>query len=393
MIPPLRRLTWYWHPLFLILGCTVALYGCAWLNGTAVSVSHERTQALLATARANHVSMFGDLPPGASRAYITRTAVSLKQHSFTDVGADFDPNIDTTGRWMVFASTRHNMNPDLYIKGVDGVAVTQLTSDPAPDVQPEFTPDGTHVAFASRRGGNWDIWVIAVGGGPPTQVTSGIADEVHPSWSPDGAKLVFCSLPAQGGQWELWIADAAAGGGKRFIGYGLFPEWSPAGDTIVYQRARERGSRWFSIWTLTLIDGEPRYPTEVGSSAMRAMILPSWSADGKRIAYASASAVFPDPGGTFVSNADEVFDIWVMKADGSGKMRLTDGYTANYAPVFSPDGRVFFASNRSGHDNTWSLLPSAQLTKTWTANAPATPARKDVTTEEAVRMASHNDDL
>ncbi len=348
---------------------------------------------MLVAARASQVSMFGDLPAGSPSTYFNRSSVSMKQHSFTEVGADFDPDIDRTGRWMAFASTRHNLNPDLYIKAVDGVAVTQLTSDPAPDIEPAFSPDGSRVAFASRRDGNWDVWVIGVGGEPPTQITSTASDEVHPSWSPDGTKLVYCSLPVGGGQWELWLADAVRGGRQRFIGYGLFPEWSPVGDTIVYQRARERGSRWFSVWTLTLVDGEPRYPTEVASSATRAMILPSWSPDGRQITYASASAVFPEPGAMFLPNQSEVSDIWVVNVDGSGKMRLTDGYTVNHAPVFSPDGRVFFASNRSGHENTWSTLPLAHPVKTWTADVPAAPVYQDAAEEPPVRRASHGGGL
>lgn len=37
---------------------------------------------------------------------------------------------------------------------------------------------------------------------------------------------------------------------RQFIANGLLPNWSPAGNRIVYQRNRERGLRWFSIWTI-----------------------------------------------------------------------------------------------------------------------------------------------
>ena len=46
-----------------------------------------------------------------------------------------------------------------------------------------------------------------------------------------------------------------------------------------------------------------------------------------------------------------------MNHDGRGKVRLTDGYTSNYSPVFAPDGRLFITSDRSGSDNIWSLAP------------------------------------
>jgi TolB protein len=167
------------------------------------------------------------------------------------------------------------------------------------------------------------------------------------------------------------VADASAGGTRRFIGYGLFPEWSPTGDSIVYQRARERGTQWFSIWTLTMVDGEPRYPTEVAASATQAMILPTWSPDGRRIAFAATSRD-GGAGAPLGDGADSgTFDIWIMQADGSGKSRLTDGHTFNASPAFSPDGRIFFTSNRSGHENIWSLIPGNGLNG-WTAGSATT---------------------
>ena len=50
-----------------------------------------------------------------------------------------------------------------------------------------------------------------------------------------------------------------------------------------------------------------------------------------------------------------------MAADGRGRMRLTDGYTANYAPTFDDQRRIFFTSNRGGHENVWSLVPDGVI--------------------------------
>ena len=370
-VPSSRRIRF----VFAVL--LVVSTGCIRGDRGVVILSPGGTRAMLAAARANQISMFGDLPQVSPTAFTTRASVSLIQHTFSEVGADFDPDIEPGGRRIVFASTRHSVLSDLYIKNTDGVAVTQLSSDPSSDIQPSFSPDGRRVAFASNRTGNWDIWIISVDGGAPVQVTNDPGDDVHASWSPDGNRLVFCSLPANGGQWELWTADARAGANRRFIGYGLFPSWSPVDDTILFQRARERGSRWFSVWTLELVDGEPRYPTEVASSAREAVILPAWSTDGKRIAYASSATLpavlaRPDLRGT-----NEAFDIWVMDTDGRNKIRLTDGHTANFAPTFADDGRIFFVSSRSGHENIWSLRPGT---------VPGEAANDGMTTTDARRM-------
>lgn len=349
-------MTKYCQKLSGLLVALVVVGGCTMLQRGGTPVESRNVQAVLSASRARQVSLFGDLPDRSAPTYYTRSPISLKRHTFAEVGADLDPDIDAGGRRILFASTRHNAQADLYFKAVDGVAVTQLTADPAADIQPMLSPDGNRVAFASDRGGTWDIWITNVGGGPPVQVTKGARDEVHPSWSPDGTQLVFCSLPKNGGQWELWIVSAAAGSTTRFIGYGLFPEWSPVTDTIVYQRAREQGSRWFSIWTVALVDGEPQYPTEIASSAVDAMVLPTWSPDGRRIAFAVMRSLPPAPDVSRPLAQESMVDVWVMEANGSGKIRLTDGHTRNCSPTFASHDRLFFTSDRSGHENIWSLL-------------------------------------
>lgn len=339
--------------------------GCVCPPKRTQPAAGAQTQALLAAASARQINMFGEVPWPSVRTPGLRESVSLKQHTFSEVGGDFDPDVDGTGAQMVFASTRHSLKPDLYLKSLDGVALTQITSDPASDVQPVFSPDGRRVAFASDRAGNWDIWVMDLDGGAPMQVTNTAADELHPSWAPDGQRIVYSSLPETGGAWELWISTAQSAATRRFVGFGLFPQWSPSGEKILFQRARERGGRLFSIWTIELIDGEPRYPTEVAFSAALALTLPTWSRDGSQIAYVGV----PDPesaaladvtgGSTGSGGMDPSVstDIWVTQADGRGQKCLTDGFGTNYGPVFAPDGRLFFVSTRTGRESIWSLLP------------------------------------
>ncbi len=344
-------------------------------------------QPTLASARDRQVTLFGGLPRRSEAPYMGRARGSMLQYSYTREGADFDCHVDRQGRRMVFASTRHSDASDLYIKSLSGTAVVQLTSDPSSDIQPVFSPDDSRVAFASNRTGNWDIWVIRVDGQRPIQVTNSPMDEVHPSWSLDGKQLIYSALHPKSGQWELWLVQAEQNATPKFVGHGVFPEWSPVEDKILFQRARQRGSRWFSIWTLELVNGEPRYPTEIASSADYAMISPTWSSDGQRIAFTTVKtlpSIDPEFGAVY-----ETSDIWVMDADGGSRMRLTDGHSVNFSPVWSPSGQVLFTSGRSGHENIWSAVTSTgsppTMSVTGTARDDIGPARvisaKVITTE------------
>ena len=130
--------------------------------------------------------------------------------------------------------------------------------------------------------------MISTDSGRATQLTRSPWHEVHPSFSPDGRQLVYCMFNARAEQWELWVLQLDRPDARRMIGVGLFPRWSPKGDSILYQRARERGGRWFSIWRIDLENGEPRFPVELAASSQMALIQPTWSPDGEWVAYGTA---------------------------------------------------------------------------------------------------------
>ena len=292
--------------------------------------------------------------------------VTFRQHSFAEVGGDTDPDVSADGKWLVFASTRHTRNPNLYIQAVNGQTVRQLTSDPGSEVQPSFSPDGKRIAYAADQAGNWDIWIINFDGTEPVQITRSAAHELHPSWSPDGKWLCYCRYGLQSNRWELWIVSVDNPAEKKMIGYGMFPQWCPdrTANRIVFQRARQRGSRWFSIWTIELVNGEARYPTEVVSSNRYATILPSWSPDGRYIVYCT---VAPHSGNSNSGNSEQ---IWMVDVTGRNRRQLTQGPASNFSPTFGPDGRVYFCSNRTGSNNIWSVMPTSGQP---TYAAPRTP--------------------
>lgn len=298
------------------------------------------------------VNVFGEVNGAATGRGPLSGEAAFQQHTFTDEGYDSDVAVDPTGKWLAFSSTRNSEHQSIYLQRVDGTAVTQLTDGNSDDAYPCFSSDGKQIAFSSTRAGNWQVFVMDVDGHNITQVTAGPMQAVHPSFSPDASRLVYCGLGARSGQWELWTADLKTGE-KRMIGYGLFPVWSPdkSADRIAFQRARQRGSRWFSLWTMDIIDGEGRRATEVAVSANAAILSPAWSPDGKRLAF--TTIVQPDGGGS--SKVKGQTDIWAIDADGANRQRLTDGRGENLMPFWASDNRVYFISDRGGTECVWSV--------------------------------------
>ncbi len=308
-----------------------------------------------AAPRGRGVTLFGGKPELAELPFENRLLTNYRQHTDSTDGVDFDPAISRDGKALVFASTRNAIRPDICMKAVGGTAITQLTADPADDIQPRFSPSGTHVVFASNRSGNWDIWLTDVGGVRLTQLTSEQSDEIAPSWSADGKTIAFSLWGRRSYRWEIWTVSIEKPGVRRFLAYGMFADWSPDGNRIAFQRARRRGSRWFSIWVVDMVDGEARLPREIAHSEAFACITPRWSASGETIVFCGLrSGLDGDPRGR---RADQRSDIWVVDADGGHRTKLTDGAAAAFNPLWSPDGRIFFVSTQSGTENVWSLQP------------------------------------
>ncbi len=81
-------------------------------------------------------------------------------------------------------------------------ALTMGGSDTAPD----WSPDGTRVAFTSREEGNYEIYIVGANGAGRTRLTTAGGTNVAPTWSPDGRWIAY--LSDRGGQWAVWLVRA-----------------------------------------------------------------------------------------------------------------------------------------------------------------------------------------
>lgn len=109
-----------------------------------------------------------------------------------------DPTISPRGDIAVVPVTRYDVAEnrgftDLWLIPVGGGAARQLTSDKSNDTSPSFSPDGSLVAFLSKRGDDAEaqVYVIAIAGGEARRVTNVPTGANAPKWFPDGKRIAF----------------------------------------------------------------------------------------------------------------------------------------------------------------------------------------------------------
>jgi Tol biopolymer transport system component len=206
---------------------------------------------------------------------------------------------------IAFASTRDG-NSEIYVMDKDGSNQKRLTSNPAFDGFPAWSPDHTKIAFVSTRDGIPQIYAMNADGSNQTKLSSNLAYDGAPAWSPDGGKIAFHS--ARGGNFDIYVMNADGTNPTRLTNdpaIDVMPEWSPDGAKIAFATNRA-GLLNLEIYVMNADGSNPIRLTNHPAIDFD----PTWSPDGRQIA--------------FTSTRDGSLQIYVMNADGSSPTRLTN---------------------------------------------------------------------
>jgi Tol biopolymer transport system component len=177
------------------------------------------------------------------------------------------------GRTLAYSLS--DQEQTLWVSQSDGTSAHRLIPPPVQTAFPQWSPDGTRIAVATRRPGEaWRISLVSPGFGEVTELKLIKDNALHPSWSPDGKTILFGTIPTLEDNAYLYTVDLVSSRVSQVPGSkGLFtPMWSPDGRFIVAIEAKSYRlvllDRATGVWS-TITDTKSGYPI--------------WSPDGKDI--------------------------------------------------------------------------------------------------------------
>ncbi len=246
----------------------------------------------------------------------------------------------------------------------DGEA-RQLTDGPGYDYQPDWSPDGRRIVYASYRDDAIELRLLDVAADTSAALVSNGAVNLEPRWSPDGRRIAFTSS-AYEGRWHVFTADVGADGrasrvqrvtedresGLPRYYYGtvdqyLSPTWSPDGNELIV--ISNRGHIWGAggFWRVSARPGSA--PKEIHYEETTWKARPDWGRDGHRVVYSS-----------YVGR--QWNQLWMMTSEGGDPLQLTYGEFDATSPRWSPDGRtIAYISNEHGNTSLWTVrVPGGQ---------------------------------
>jgi Tol biopolymer transport system component len=262
------------------------------------------------------------------------------------VGEGFNPSWSPDGQEIVYGMITSAVSPYGAGTATNGIRSVNVQSGETRVIyglngfQPRVSPDGQRIAFwhYGNPGAQRDIWTIRMDGTDTTRVTNDEAVDWSPLWSNDGTQLYFAS--DRDGAMKIWriaidqVSGVARGEAELVTadaGAQIRGQLSMSEDGVLAYMDRTEHRALFAI-DLASGGGAPAAASRLSDPTIAPAGVVN-SPDGEWLAFTRGQA------------GQE--DIYVMKRDGSGLLRLTDDPYRDRVPTWSPDGStIAFRSDR-----------------------------------------------
>jgi len=257
----------------------------------------------------------------------------LRPEDFSRIRTVSDPQISPDGGWIAYAVKTLDLAKDksatnLWLASWNGSQNFPMTFGEETQTHARFSPDGAYIAFLSSRGDareNDQLWLLNRKGGDAQKVTETKGDVADFAWSPDGKKLVLAITDPDPSAPDPDAKEKD----KKAAPPIVIRRFQFKQDKIGYLVDRHTHLFLFDLASRKL---DPL------TSGAHDDLLPSWSPDGREIAFVTRRGDDPD--------RTDNWDIYVVEASPGGKERqLTTSPEADNnpdwetAPAWSPDGK------------------------------------------------------
>jgi Tol biopolymer transport system component len=250
--------------------------------------------------------------------------------------------LNVAGDSLVFAqkvNSTSDSSTEIFTLRVEGGSPARVTANSHWDLYPAWSPNGSQIAFLSKREGDLDIYVINSDGSGERRLYDSGTNDADIDWR--GGTIVFTSnftiwrMDGDGTQAAQVTQPQNAGiWGTANLPIGDYdPRLSPDGTRIAFERLEDpfAPNGGYNIFTIRTDGTQETRLTSTGF----AQGLPSWSPSGERIAYVVAAF-----------NGTGVYDIYTVNADGTGNGNATPSYFPTgflcYSPAFSKDASKLY---------------------------------------------------
>jgi TolB protein len=201
--------------------------------------------------------------------------------------------------------------------------LTRLTNDPWDEESPAINPDGSQLAFTSRRNGYWNIYTLDLATMKLRQLTDTAEYDGAPTWSPDNNWISYETYLQ--GNLEIMVKSLADPNADPIqltddSSSNTSPAWSPGGREIAFVSTRSGNA---DIWLAKLDVVDDRF-RDISNNQDTVENHPAWSPDGRFLAWDSQS------------DGNSRVMIWDSQNPDVPAVSLCMGTN----PVWSPDGKV-----------------------------------------------------